>query len=295
MAYIQAIDLVKVYRIKNIEIQALRGLSLEVNEGELVAVIGPSGSGKTTLLNILGGLTTATAGYVSIANRDLTSMSRAELVNLRQFTVGHIFQTFNLIPNLTASENVELPMIAAGVPAEKRKTRVRELLEIVGLSERANHKPDEISGGEKQRVAIAAALANDPPIILADEPTGELDTKTSQQVVEYIKHIREEFGKTIIMVTHDTNVARQTDRIFRIEDGRIKAVTTPSKIEEHVGGAGTQIAYIRSRLEETARELLLIEKQFRQNKISGNEFAQSHHHLTQTQTFLELELQRLGA
>ena len=295
MSYIQATDLVKVYRIKNIEIQALRGLSLEVERGAMVSVIGPSGSGKTTLLNILGGLASSTAGYVKIDGEDLTSMTREELVRLRQFTVGHIFQTFNLIPNLSASENIELPMIAAGIDKSKRAPRISELLDTVGLSNRSNHKPDELSGGEKQRVAIAAALANDPPIILADEPTGELDTQTSKQIVDFIKQIRADLGKTIIMVTHDTNVARQTDRIFRIEDGRIKAVTTPTQVQSRAEGARAQIDYLKARLDETIEELAVLEEQFQQKTINGNTFAQKHRHIIQTRAFLEIEIQRLGA
>jgi putative ABC transport system ATP-binding protein len=294
MAYIKITDLVKVYRIKNLEVQALRGLSMEVDQGSITTVMGPSGSGKTTLLNILGGLSTPTAGYVNIGGQDLTSMSRDELVGLRQHTVGHIFQTFNLIPNLTAEENVELPLIATHTDKKVRRERVHELLSVVGLADRMHHKPDELSGGEQQRVAIAAALANDPPIILADEPTGELDTKTAQEVVNYLIKIREDYNKTIILVTHDPRVARQTDLIYRIADGRIKAVTSPSQLTETEDQANSQVEYLRARIDETTNELMRIEDQFHKTQITGDEFAQRHRHLIQTKNYLELELQRLG-
>jgi len=215
-------DLIKIYRLGNVEVQALRGLSMEVREGEMVSIIGPSGSGKTTLLNIIGGLDQATGGYVQVGDTVVTALNPFQLVEYRRKTVGHIFQTLNLIPTLTAAENVELPMIALGVPRSMRIQRVKELLEIVGLTERANHKPEELSGGKQQRVAIAAALANDPPLILADEPTGELDTANAKIVVNYLSKVNKELGKTIIMVTHDPSVARAADRILRIEDEAIK-------------------------------------------------------------------------
>src|SRR3989304_4619301 len=223
-------DLVKVHRTGKIEVQALRGLNMDVKAGELVAIIGPSGSGKTTLLNIAGGLDTATAGTVQVGETNVTSLSVTQLVDFRRKMVGHIFQNLNLIPTLTAEENIEFSMVASGVPRGKRRARVEELLDRVGLTERAHHKPEELSGGEQQRIAIAAALANDAPVLLADEPTGELDTVNAKCVVDYLVKVNRELGKTIIMVTHDPSVARATHRILRIEDGVIKDALTPAVV-----------------------------------------------------------------
>jgi putative ABC transport system ATP-binding protein len=186
-AYIQADDLVKVFRLGSVEVQALRGLSMQVDKGEMVAIVGASGSGKTTLLNILGGITRATAGNTVIAGYDVTNANPTQLVALRREIVGHIFQELNLIPTLTAYENVELPMLAAKTDGSTRKARSEELLSIVGLADRMKHKPDELSGGERQRVAIAAAIANDPKVLLCDEPTGDLDTETGSIIVEYLR------------------------------------------------------------------------------------------------------------
>ncbi len=294
--FVEAHDLVKVYRTGSLEVQALRGLTLRVKEGDCVSVMGASGSGKTTLLNVLGGISAPTAGTAKVAGFNITSLSKPELVGLRQSVVGHIFQTFNLLPNLTAAENIELPMLTVEGNGKKRKERVKYLLEMVKLLNRADHKPDELSGGEKQRVAIAAALANDPPVLLADEPTGELDTITSQQVVDFLLQINQKLGKTIIMVTHDPNVARQTNRIYRIEDGRIKGDYAPTQAFEGEGRVGAQINidFFKRRIQETFKELDELDALFRANEIEGNEYAQKRTHLTRTKVFLEAELQRLG-
>ena len=286
-------DLVKVYRLGKIEVQALRGLNMDVKAGELIAVIGPSGSGKTTLLNIIGGLDQATAGMVQVGDTLVTALSTTQLVEYRRKTVGHIFQTLNLIPTLTAAENVELPMIALGVPRKKRTERVRELLEIVGLIDRADHKPEELSGGEQQRVAIAAALANDAPLILADEPTGELDTTNAKIVVDYLAKVNRELGKTIIMVTHDPSVARAADRILRIEDGVIKMALTPSEVivEEK---ATSYIDQLRARIKEIDAQLQELDEDFRNHKISGDEYVERRQNLKQTKDSLREELHRMG-
>jgi len=286
-------DLIKIYRLGNVEVQALRGLSMEVNEGEMVSVIGPSGSGKTTLLNIIGGLDQATGGYVQVGDIVVTALHPSQLVEYRRRIVGHIFQTLNLIPTLTAAENVELPMIALGVPRSKRTQRVKELLEIVGLTERANHKPDELSGGEQQRVAIAAALANDPPLILADEPTGELDTVNAKIVVNYLSKVSRELGKTVIMVTHDPSVARAADRILRIEDGVIKMALTPSEVmaEER---AVSYIDQLRARIAEIDRQLTQLDDDFKAGKISGDEYVAKRQSLKQVKESLREELHRMG-
>jgi putative ABC transport system ATP-binding protein len=286
-------DLIKIYRLGNVEVQALRGLSMEVKEGEMVSIIGPSGSGKTTLLNIIGGLDQATGGYVQVGDTVVTVLSPSKLVEYRRKTVGHIFQTLNLIPTLTAAENVELPMVALGVPRSKRIQRVKELLEIVGLTERAHHKPDELSGGEQQRVAIAAALANDPPLILADEPTGELDTANAKIVVNYLCKVNKELGKTIIMVTHDPSVARAADRILRIEDGVIKMALAPSEVmaEER---AVSYIDQIRARIAEIDRQLAQLDEDFRNGKISGDDYVAKRQSLKQVRESLREELHRMG-
>jgi putative ABC transport system ATP-binding protein len=286
-------DLIKVYRLGKVEVQALRGLSMSVKEGEVVSIIGPSGSGKTTLLNIMGGLDTATAGSVTVGQVEVTLLSTSQLIDYRRKTVGHIFQTLNLIPTLTAAENVELPMIALGLGRGKRSERVKALLEIVGLTPRASHKPDELSGGEQQRVAMAAALANDAPIILADEPTGELDTTNAKIVVDYLVKISRELGKTILMVTHDPNIARQTDRILRIEDGTIKAALTPAQILEPTA-AVSYVDQLKSRLADIDSQLEKLDKDFKAGKISGDEYAEQRQRLKQTKTGLQDELHRMG-
>jgi len=285
-------DLIKVYKLGSVEVQALRGLSMTVERGEMVSLIGPSGSGKTTLLNIIGGLDTATAGYVKVFDVEVTKLSPPELVEYRRRTVGHVFQTMNLIPTLTAAENVELPMMALGIPREERRKRVEELIELVGLKHRMNHKPGELSGGEQQRVALAAALANDPPLILADEPTGELDTVNAKIVVDYLRRVNEEMGKTIIMVTHDPAVARVADRILRIEDGVIKAEAPP--IGEEITGPASYAEMLRGRITEIKAQLKRLEDEFREGKISGDEYAERRSKLKKTMEVLQEELHRLG-
>jgi len=286
-------DLVKAYRLGKVEVQALRGLSMSVKEGEVVSIIGPSGSGKTTLLNIVGGLDTATAGTVVVGNLEVTTLSTSQLIDYRRKTVGHIFQTLNLIPTLTAAENIELPMIATGLPRSKRNERVKMLLEVVGLTERASHKPDELSGGEQQRITMAAALSNDAPIILADEPTGELDTVNAKIVVEYLVKISRELGKTIVMVTHDPNVARHADRILRIEDGAIKAALTPAQIVEPVA-AISYVDQLRARLADIDAQLEALDQDFKDGKIGGDEYAEQRQKLKQTKAGLQDELHRMG-
>ena len=286
-------NLVKAYRLGKIEVQALRGLNMDVNAGEFIAIIGPSGSGKTTLLNVLGGLDVATAGTVQVGNVDLTSMNPTQLVDYRRETVGHIFQTLNLISTLTATENIELPMIARGVSRGKRKERVQELLGIVSLTDRANHKPEELSGGEQQRIAMAAALANDAPIILADEPTGELDTVNAKIVVDYLLKVNRELGKTIIMVTHDPSVARRTDRILRIEDGVIKMALAPTEMigEEK---AVSYVDQLRARLGEIDAQTVQLDNDFKSSKIDGDEYVEKRQSLKRTRDGLREELHRMG-
>ncbi|MGQ4893685.1 MAG: ABC transporter ATP-binding protein [Candidatus Njordarchaeia archaeon] len=218
---LEAIDVHKTYRIGPIEIKALRGVNLTLKQGEFISIVGPSGSGKTTLLNIIGTLDKPTKGIVLIDGKDITKMSESELTRLRRHKIGFIFQFHNLIPILSALENVELPMIIAGIPREERLQRARYLLKLVGLGDRLNHRPNELSGGEQQRVAIARALANKPILILADEPTGELDTENSLLVVSVLRDAVKEVGGSCILVTHNTLVAKKADRILTIQDGKI--------------------------------------------------------------------------
>ncbi|RLG40003.1 MAG: hypothetical protein DRO05_07495 [Thermoproteota archaeon] len=212
----------KIYRMGSSEVRALDHVSLKVMPGEFISVVGPSGSGKSTLLSIIGCLARPTSGRVLIDGVDVTDMSEGELSDIRCLKIGFVFQFFNLIPTLTALENVELPMIFAGKLSEwEMRDRALELLDLVGLLDRANHRPSEMSGGQQQRVAIARALANDPTLVLADEPTGNLDSKTGAEVISLMEELNRETGKTFIIVTHDTNVARRTRKILYMVDGRL--------------------------------------------------------------------------
>jgi putative ABC transport system ATP-binding protein len=214
-------DLMRVYRTGKSEVIALSGLNLDVKDNEIIAIMGPSGCGKTTLLNLIGGLDRPTAGSILVDGQNIVNFPDSELVRFRREDVGFVFQFFNLVPTLTTYENIELPMRLSGKPGPQRKERVEELLELVNMKERAEHKPDELSGGEQQRVALATALANDPKVILADEPTGELDTKTGREVLQLFKTLRDKYNKTEIIVTHDQRISEFADRSLTIIDGLI--------------------------------------------------------------------------
>jgi len=214
-------DVHKIYRLGKVEIHALRGVDLEVSRGEFVAIVGPSGSGKSTLLNMIGAMDKPTRGHIYIEGRDITKMGDAERAKLRLEKIGFVFQQYHLIPWLPAIKSVEVPMMIANVPQAERRKRAEKLLRAVGLGERMYHKPSELSGGEQQRVAIARALANNPEILLADEPTGNLDTKTGAEIVNLIRRLNEEMGVTCIVVTHDLEVAAAAKRILYLRDGRI--------------------------------------------------------------------------
>ena len=285
-------ELNKIYRLGATEIHAVRGLNLTVKEGGMIALIGPSGSGKTTLLNIIGGLDKASSGSVSVFGKEITAFDPAELVEFRRRTVGHIFQTLNLIPTLTAAENVELPMVALGIPKSEQRSRVKELIDVVGLSERMDHKPGELSGGEQQRVAIAASLANDPPLLLADEPTGELDTATASVIVNYLSKVNKEMGKTIIMVTHDPSAARTADRILRIQDGVIRADVESVSAEATAPTSYADI--LKGRVAEIDDQLAKLDEGFRKNEMTGEEYVERQTRLRQTRSVLAEELHRLG-
>jgi len=283
-------DLIKIYRLGQVEVQALRGVNMNVRKGEMISLIGPSGSGKSTLLNIMGGLDKATAGGVRVFDADLTNLGQGELVGFRRGTVGHIFQNMNLIPSLTALEEVELPMAALGVKAAERRRRCMELIEVVGLGDRVGHKPRELSGGEQQRIALAAALANDPPLILADEPTGELDTENARVVVEYLRKINREMGKTVVMVTHDPSVARVSDRILRMHDGVVEADVAPTLDVGPVDYGDV----LRARITELDATLAGLDSQFKAGAITGDEYVERQTRLRKTVEVLREELHRLG-
>ncbi|MBN1810642.1 MAG: ABC transporter ATP-binding protein [Anaerolineae bacterium] len=211
-------DLVKVYG-DGAQVRALGGVNMQVEKGEFISVMGPSGSGKSTLLNMLGALDRPTSGQVLIGGEDLTKVR--DLDTFRARTVGFIFQLHNLIPTLTALENVEVPMMGQPIGRGKRKRRAKQLLELVGLADRMNHLPNQLSGGQRQRVAVARALANEPKLVLADEPTGDLDTHSGEEVIALMHRLNHELGTTFIAVTHDPSVARKTDRILVMRDGNI--------------------------------------------------------------------------
>ena len=213
-------DIFKIYQMGGTDVFALNGVDLEIKEKEFISIIGPSGSGKSTLMNIIGCLDVPTKGTYSIDGTKTTDLSENELAEIRNKKIGFVFQNFNLLPKLTALENVELPLIYMGISATKRYEMAEEALQKVGLGDRLDHKPTELSGGQQQRVAIARALASKPPIILADEPTGNLDTKSGKEIMDMIKTLNKE-GKTIILITHDNDVANEANRVVRIQDGKI--------------------------------------------------------------------------
>lgn len=221
MPVIQAQDVTKVYSLGDVELKALGGVSVSIERGEFVAVMGPSGSGKSTFMNILGCLDRPTSGVYSIEGVDTSGLSRDELAEIRNRKLGFVFQGFNLLPRTSALENVELPLLYDGLSARERRERSQEALAAVGLAGREHHHPNQLSGGQQQRVAIARALANRAPIVLADEPTGNLDTKTSKEIMDLFVRLNQEEGITIILVTHEPDIAAYSRRIIRFRDGLI--------------------------------------------------------------------------
>ena len=216
-------DMSKIYEMGENKVYALNHINLNIKEHEFVSIIGPSGSGKSTLMNMLGCLDVPTSGTYILDGKQISKMSDDELADIRNKKIGFVFQGFNLLPKLTAIENVELPLIYQNVPAKERRERAKKALDSVGLLERIDHTPNELSGGQQQRVAIARALITNPPLILADEPTGNLDSKSGMEVMEIFKKLNEQ-GNTIVLITHDNDVAKQAKRIIKIQDGKLTEV-----------------------------------------------------------------------
>jgi putative ABC transport system ATP-binding protein len=219
----------KIYSMGETEVYALSGIDLSVKKGEFVAIMGPSGSGKSTGMNLVGSLDTATKGKIFLDEHDISHLHESDLAQIRGKKIGFIFQSFNLIPTLTARENIVLPMVFQGTSKEEQNKKAEQLLKLVELEDRANHYPNELSGGQRQRVAIARSLANDPEVILADEPTGNLDSQTGNKVLDFLEKLHKQ-GKTIIMVTHDSNLAHKyAEKIYWLKDGKIEKITSGKK------------------------------------------------------------------
>ncbi len=218
--FIKLRDIFKIYQMGGEDVVALKDINLDLRRGEYAAIMGPSGSGKSTLMNVIGCLDVPTSGSYHLNGQEVAAATEDELAAIRNREIGFVFQTFNLLPRATAAKNVELPLIYAGLPPEERRQRAAEVLEAVGLAKRGHHKPNEMSGGERQRVAIARALVNRPSVVLADEPTGNLDTKTGDEILAVFQHINDE-GKTVIVVTHDPDVAAKARRTIVLRDGQM--------------------------------------------------------------------------
>ena len=235
MAVVRTQDVKKLYVMGDVEVHALKGIDLEIEQGEYISIMGPSGSGKTTLFNMIGGLDKPTSGKVYIDDVDVAQLDAYELAWLRCRKIGYIFQTFNLIPVMTALENVTLPMVFAGLTSDEAREKGVGLLAKVGLGDRVSHKPFELSGGQQQRVAVARAFANDPALILADEPTGNLDLVTGTEIIELLRKMNKESGVTVVSATHDHKMLSVSDRVLWVRDGRVDQVLNRDELKIQVG------------------------------------------------------------
>jgi putative ABC transport system ATP-binding protein len=237
---VRVTDVTKVFKLGKIDVQALKGVDLEIVKGDYISIMGPSGSGKSTLFNMIGGLDKPTTGKVFIDEVDIAQLDAYELAWLRCRKIGYIFQTFNIIQVMTALENVTLPMVFAGLNNDAAVDKGMELLDLVGLGDRFSHKPFELSGGQQQRVAVARALANDPAIILADEPTGNLDLTTGEEIISLLKRLSQERGVTVISATHDFKMLNVSDRVIWIRDGRVDKIENREELSISIGQIGTR-------------------------------------------------------
>ncbi|MDE3259575.1 MAG: ABC transporter ATP-binding protein [Gemmatimonadota bacterium] len=235
MAVVRTQDVKKVYEMGDVRVSALKGVDIEIEQGEYISIMGPSGSGKTTLFNMVGGLDKPSDGKVYIDDVDVAQLDAYELAWLRCRKIGYIFQTFNLIPVMTALENVTLPMVFAGLTSDEARDKGVELLNKVGLGDRVSHKPFELSGGQQQRVAVARAFANDPALILADEPTGNLDLRTGTEIIELLRQMNKDSGVTVVSATHDHKMLSVSDRVVWVRDGRVDRVVNRDELKIEVG------------------------------------------------------------
>ncbi len=294
-------NVIKVYESRSERVTALKDVSLTVEKGKIVTIMGPSGSGKTTLLNLIAGIDKPTAGQVIVDGVEVHKLPEEKLRTYRLHKIGYVFQSYNLVPTLTALENVLLPMTLAGKPD---KVRARELIESVGLKGKEAMFPEELSGGEQQRLAIAVALANDPPIIIADEPTGELDLATGEKIMRLLISQRDEHGKTLLITTHDPRVARMTDRVVLLEDGRVRGEYEPTRIPSLAGGLSGEAEvhaeriiaeYLKERLARLQQELERLGEAYRRGEISLEELATRYLQIRSLIEATRAELARLGA
>ncbi len=230
---VQTIDVTKVYRIGHVDYPALRGINLKIGKGEFVSIMGPSGSGKSTLLNLIGALDPPTSGKIIIDGINLRKLSEDQLALLRNRKLGFVYQSFNLIQRLKSVENVEMPLISRGISEKVRRSKALKMLSAVGLKGKANKRPAELSGGEQQRVAIARALVAEPALIIADEPTGNLDSKTTREVVDQFIHVNKEFGTTIVVVTHNSEIANMTQRVISLKDGLVEKDESLQRLDSY--------------------------------------------------------------
>jgi len=293
-------DVYKVYESPAGNVVALRGISLTITSNDIVSIMGPSGSGKTTMMNIISGIDRPSAGKVIVNGHELDKMDEKGLLEFRRKNIGYIFQNFNLVPTLTAIENVMLPRLILGESLTQSEKVAKELLKRVGLEGKEYRYPEELSGGEQQRVSVAVALANDPKIIIADEPTGELDIETAEKVVKLLLE-QQKVGKTVIITTHDPRVARMTNRILILEDGAIKGEYSPHRVDYGISDVIHEasveksiLEFLERRLREISQEIEKLVEEFRKGDISSKEFISRYNKLELLKSAYLDEVNRIG-